>query len=441
LRDDGIIEFKCKKCRKTAENIDKHINIRVYKMDMILEISVENYLSIREKITLSLEATATKKLRENVSRIRDNDILKTAAIYGPNASGKTNIIKAIVFLWNMVKKSHTFNIDNLIPIVPFKLDEASISKPSRFEIIFIVKGIRYKYGFSCDEKKVIDEYLHYWPKGRLAVIFSRKKTDEFEFRTQISRQKLIEKQMTKNSLYLSRATQLGYEKTKDAYNFIVNSITVNQYVGITEAIERIRKDPLLRDRIISTLKRIDFGGIENIKTEKKKGKSSEIKFKIDKGDFSIENSKSQDVDITLVKTIHLMKSGKTAEFDLEEESDGTRKSIFMLVYIFETLEKGGAMFIDELESSLHPDICKFLVRMFNDGKNKKSQFVFTTHNTNLLDNRIFRRDQIYICSKRPNENTILESLSDYDFREESNFENIYLSGRVGGVPNIDESDA
>ena len=127
---------------------------------MIIEISIENYLSIKDKVTISMESSASKKLLQNL--LGTNKLLKTAVIYGANASGKSNLIKGVFFIYNLVKNSHMFNIDMKIPLrSPFKLDEDSLNKPSRFEILFIYKDINYKYGFSCNDDKIIDEYLFY----------------------------------------------------------------------------------------------------------------------------------------------------------------------------------------------------------------------------------------------------------------------------------------
>src|SRR3989344_4124311 len=173
---------------------------------MIIEISIENYLSVKDKVTLSLDSSPSKKLPQNLINLsRSDKLLKSVVIYGANASGKSNIVKSVFFLWNMVRSSHNFNVDTKIPRLPFKLDEIYLEKPSKFEIIFIHKNIKYKYGFSCTNEKIIDEYLFYWPHGREALIFSRKNTTKYEFRSDKRRQDIIKTQTNDNVLYLSRA--------------------------------------------------------------------------------------------------------------------------------------------------------------------------------------------------------------------------------------------
>jgi len=265
---------------------------------MIIEVSVENYLSIKDKITLSLDSSPSKKLPNNLIEISDDQrLLKSVVIYGANASGKSNLIKSVFFIWDMVKNSHLFNIEAKIPRMPFKLDEESLSKPSKFEIIFIYNSIKYKYGFSCNNDEFIDEYLYYWPKGREAKIFSRNDSDEFDFKIDKTQQESIRKQMNKNVLYLSRATQLGYDKTKDAYNFIVDNLVINYspaWAGIT--IKKIYENKELKNKVIDILQKGDFGGILDIRVQKDKRRVDGFDFKFDKEKVSINPLKPQEQD-------------------------------------------------------------------------------------------------------------------------------------------------
>ena len=154
---------------------------------MIIELSIGNFLSVKEKVTLSLESGKSQANPQNLIELTKEKVvtlsesprmslLKSAAIYGPNASGKSNLIKAVYFLWALVKSSHTFNVDAKIPRIPYKMHQSYLKKPSTFEINFIHKKLRYLYGFSCTEDKIIGEYLYYWPKGRKSLIFHRKNT-------------------------------------------------------------------------------------------------------------------------------------------------------------------------------------------------------------------------------------------------------------------------
>ncbi len=409
---------------------------------MIIETSVENYLSIKEKVTLSLDSGSSKKLSNNLVEMPKNErLLKSAVIYGANASGKSNIIKSVFFIWNMVKNSHLFNVDVKIPRVPFKLEESYLKKPSKFEIIFIHNKIKYKYGFSCDNDKFIEEYLYYWPQGRESKIFSRKNSKEFDFTIDRKQQQLIKSQTNENVLYLSRATQLGYQGTKEAYDFIINNLVIN-YSPMWEeiTIKKIYEDNKLKNKIIEILQKADFGGITDIKVIKDKRKVGGIEFKFEKEKILSNPLKPEEQEFYDFKFVHKTKSGKLIDFAFNEESNGTRRTLSMLGPIFEILELGKVAFIDEFELNLHSNITKFLIKLFNSKLNKKNaQLIFTTHDTTLLDNEIFRRDQIYICSKDKNNSSKLNSYIDYNLREDSDFERAYLNGRVGGLPFIDET--
>ena len=408
---------------------------------MIIEISIENFLSIKDRITFSLDSSSSKKLPENQITAQPGvKLLKSAVIYGANASGKSNLIKSIFFLWNMVKNSHNFNIDTKILRTPFKLDETYIIKPSKFEIIFISQGVKYQYGFSCDNDKIIEEYLYYWPKGRESQIFSRKETNKFNFNKDKKKQELIKSQTNDNVLYLSRATQLRYDKTKAAYEFIVNDIVINYPTWADFTIQKIHENPNIKSNIMEILRKADFGGVVDLKVDKQKRRVNGFEVKIEKDIPSFNAIKQKEQEFYDIKFIHQNKKGHSIEFNFDEESGGTQKTLAMLGPMFDILENGKVAFIDELESSLHPNITKLLVRLFNSKNNKNNaQLIFTTHDTTLLNNELFRRDQIYICSKEPNKNTVLASFLDFDLRETADFERAYLNGRVGGLPFIDET--
>lgn len=409
---------------------------------MIIETSVENYLSIKNKATLSLDSSSSKKLMGNLAEIsKDQKLLKTAVIYGANASGKSNIIKSVFFIWNMVKNSHLFNIDVKIPRIPFKLDKDFLDKPSKFEITFIHKNIKYKYGFSCDNDKFIEEYLYYWPKGRESKIFSRKNSKDFEFTVDKKQQELMKSQTNDNVLYLSRATQLGYNATKEAYDFIVNNLVINYSPAWGDiTIKKIHEDGELKKKVIDILQKADFGGIVDINVVKDKRKVEGVEFKFENGKTFSNPLKPEEQEFYDFKFVHKTKEGKLVNFEFNEESNGTKRTLAMLGPIFEILETGKVAFIDEFELNLHSNITKFLIKLFNSKLNSKNaQLIFTTHDTNLLDNEIFRRDQVYVCSKDKENATTLSSYIDYNLREDTDFERAYLNGRVGGLPFIDES--
>jgi len=148
---------------------------------MILEFSVENYLSFKDKVTFSMIPDGTKKLAENYVTLDNEKILKTAAVYGPNASGKTNLFSMLSQITTMLRQSNYVDINAPLPLVPFKFDNKIKNNPSSFEIKFIKNGIKYIYGFSADKKNIYEEYLYYYPNNKVAKIFDRTDIDTYSF--------------------------------------------------------------------------------------------------------------------------------------------------------------------------------------------------------------------------------------------------------------------
>ncbi len=384
---------------------------------MLIDFSIENFRSIKDKITFSLETVGgMKRLSKNITK-SSPPLIKSAVIYGANASGKSNLIKGLFFIWQMVATSYGFNAYSKIPRIPYKFDKNSIKNPSKFEINFIHNNIKYRYGFSCTEEKITEEYLYYSPKGKESLIFKRDKKNQFVFKPDIPKQKLFEKQTTPNVLYVSRATQLGYEKTKEVFEFFLNSLIINinptwrQYT-----LKNAYENPELRREITNILQKSDFGGI------------SEILIK-----------KEREDNIYDIKFIHNVNDRKIS-LDSSEESAGTQKTLDMLGPLLDILEKGHIAIIDELETSLHPEIARFIIKLFSSKHNKKNaQLIFSTHNVALLDSELFRKDQVYFCEKELNKTTKLISLSEFDIRQDANFEKAYREGRLGAVPFIDKT--
>lgn len=403
---------------------------------MLIEFSVENFLSIKDKVTLSLEATSDKTLPVNsLKKNNKTRLLKSIAIYGANSSGKSNMLSAIDFVSNLVNKSTKPQIDKL-EITPFLLDEKYAKKPSKFEIKFIVKNIKYAYSFSCTNEKIIDEKLEYWPNGKKALVFERKNTTNYIFKTNKKQKKDLTIKTIPTALYLSVATQFGLNEIKIPFNFIrkiISKYNFQHWFDVTSL--KIAKDKNLKNKIINFLESTDFGGIKDIKS--KKSKKIDVKINHKNGIFNVEAIEEKEMIVP--EFTHLTTSGKSINFGTSQESLGTQKTFSLLGAIFTALKEGRIVIIDEFDSSLHPDIAKSLIKLFNNKNNKNAQIIFTTHNTNLLDKELFRRDQIYICSKKPNQHTTLDSLIDYNLRKDANYEKAYLDGRLGGLPIIDET--
>ncbi|HUW67581.1 MAG TPA: ATP-binding protein [Candidatus Nanoarchaeia archaeon] len=414
---------------------------------MIIEFSVENFRSFKDRVTFNMDSSSSKKISQNLINLDGgNNLLKSAVIYGANSAGKSNLIKAIDFMKGMVMNSHTFNVNSKIPfVVPFKLSKATQNKPSKFELIFLCGGKTYRYGFSCNSTKVFEEYLFEKSTKKEKLVFSRDNTKKFKFGIDAEKQELYQSQTIDNTLYISRATQLGYDKTKKIYDYFSENIIVNLNLTnvntsnwIDYTLAKIKDDSKFKDKILDILMKADFGGIENILITKQKVPVKKVPFSFSNVDTNFESTDGFD-DIYKVQTMHRTDDGIIVCLDLNDESEGTKKTLFILGPLLNIMEGNKVLFIDELDSSLHPEITRMIVKLFNSKNNKSGQLIFTTHDTTLLDNELFRKDQIYFCSKDQNHFTTLSSLLDYDIRQDIDFERAYLNGRIGGVPFIDET--
>ena len=397
---------------------------------MILEFSVANFLSFKDKVTFSMLANSSNGLDDNYIFSNERRILKTAAIYGANASGKTNLFKAITMVILMLKSSNNADINAKLPITPFRFSNETMIKPSFFELKFIVNNVRYVYGFEADENKIYDEYLYFYPNNRETKIFDRNNVDNYTF-TQKDEKTLkeISEKNAENKFFLATATNWNFEKTKPVYDFLTNGI------GTCFNLEELRKYAFsiydanpnnLKNFALEFLKKTDFN-IED--------------YQISKIELPAELFKNTpDAPINPIIYNALFKhKGSNNYISLEEESLGTQIIFYFIPFIADTLNYKKVLIIDELDKSLHPYLVQYIVNIFNNSEINKngSQLIFNTHDTNLLDLNILRRDQIWFTEKNSdNGESDLYPLSDFSVRKQENVEKGYLLGRYGAVPFI-----
>ncbi len=417
---------------------------------MLVEFKVKNFLSIKDEVVLSLDSTSSNNLEDNLFQVSDYRLLKTAAIYGPNASGKSNLMKAVSFALNMIRNSQQFKVDTKFLCIPFLLDEGSKLDPSRFEFTFIKNQTRYTYGFSCDENGFIEEFLYYKPQGENRKIFFKRNegssNGRFRFFFDKNDQMKWGKETIKQRLYLPKAVNdHNYEKMTEVYDYLVNDLVVVMQVFDPSwgyfTRDRIMKDPKFKEWCLNIIKKADFGGIEDIRINREKRILKGFNFNLNDGSISSEPLERKEEDYYDLNFVHRNDMGEEILFKEDLESTGTNKTLNMMGPIYDIMENGKTLLIDEFELNLHPNITEFIIRLFHSKQNKRNgQLVITTHDTTLLKkDDIFRRDQVYICTKEPNRSTNLSSLIEFDLRESINFENAYLNGRLGGLPFIDES--
>lgn len=423
---------------------------------MLIEFSIENFRSFKEEVTLSLISSSDKSLDNNLIKtatLKKDNLLRSEVIYGANASGKSNVVSAFNYLRQLVINSHKFQKGTGISYSPFKLDKKYTSKPSRFEIVFLKNNIRYTYGVSLTNEKIVDEYLYYYPQGRKALIFERKDTFNYKFTIDINEQDFLSSKTLPNVLYLSNSTQLNYKKTSEAFDWFKDNLKI---IGATDnpkltafTIELLNKDEKLKEFILKSLMVADLG-IVDISAKLDKILIDDASLELPSPDLKSEFTLISDDDgLKLVqmdiKTMHNVLDEKGNDiginFDFDEESEGTKRLFALVGSWIDALNNGRILIVDELDTKLHPLLMEFLIKLFHNPTQNKNdaQLIFTTHNTNLLDLDLFRRDQIWFTEKNPGfGNTDLYSLLEFSPRKDKNVRKGYLAGRYGAIPFISD---
>ncbi len=410
---------------------------------MILEIRLSNFFSIKEEVILDLRAgniqtKQAKELEDHYFLHEKDNILKSVAIYGANASGKSNIIKAIRFCCRMVFQSHLHNENTIFNFLPFKFDDFQ-DKPSQFFIRFVSNNVEYEYSYSLTRKEIIAEELYHYPHGRRAKVFTRDETiseekkGKYSFSNVIKRPLDVAENTSSKTLFVSRASQMDRVIGKELFNYF-NEQFILGYTGFnSHSLEHNlvkNKEFLLKALQIADSDIIDISYTK----EMVKLKSFHVSFGGENAPVSNEDSEGE-----VLKIVTYHKASPNIAFDFDtEESEGTKKLFVILLSILDIVKNNKTLLIDEIETSLHSYLVEFIVNLFH--ASDKAQLIFTTHNTNLLNLRKIRRDQVFFVNKIEDGSSDLYSLFDYkDFRENMDAEKGYLQGRFDAIPFIDDT--
>lgn len=419
---------------------------------MLIEMSVTNFRSLKETQQFSMLANkGNELLGSNVFKVQaanEFQLLKSAVIYGANASGKSNFLMALETMQEIIVNSALGQQSgDLLPIKPFRLDAISRAAPSEFEATFIVKNVRYQYGFAATKERVHEEWLIAYPKGRAQHWFSRQWNSEKQtYSWETSKNLLGEKQLWQkstrsNALYLSTAVQLNSEQLQPIFEWFKRTVKCVGEKGVNEAYTASLCDGEDKHKIIRFLKAADLN-IDDIIVESNTFDISTLKQELPQ---TLRNALAEDLagsKILTLKTLRQDSNGELVTFEFEEESDGTQKLFAFAGPWVDVLENGYVLFVDELHSKLHPKLVEFLVRLFHDKKTNphNAQLVFTTHETSILNQEVFRRDQVWFCDKNEQQATEIYSLTEFSPRKNrENLEAAYLSGRYGSLPFITDN--
>lgn len=419
---------------------------------MLIQFKVTNFRSIKETQILSMVASSTpKELAQNTFETGVSAaprLLRSAAIYGPNAAGKSNFIAALAFMERMVRQSaQRAQVGELIDVAPFQLDASSRGQESEFEIHFIAEGVRYQYGFTVNPKQIISEWLYAYPNNAPQRWFERqydKDRDQYQYKfSDLFEDKKSREARTNftipNNLYLSVAVQKNSQQLLPVFNWFKEKL---QYIlSMNRLGEGATADLCLDvDGKIKVLAFMNAAGISVKDFSVKKENFSEANLPKSIPSELREHFLKNLQDAVSLDThfVYSDSNNKPVQFALEDESDGTQALFSFASRWLDLLENDEILFIDEIDTSLHPLIVHHLVKLLHHS-NSKSQLIFTTHDTTLLGKRdLMRPDQVWFVERNKTQATELYSLSDYSIRPNDAIEKRYLSGRYGGIPYLSE---
>lgn len=405
---------------------------------MLLRITIANFFSIKDEVEIDFRAAnihskLARELQDNVFEWNGTTVLKTIGLFGPNASGKSNIIKAVNFCCRMVLESHLHNEGAVFNFEPFKFDGYD-SKPSRFRIEFVYEGVEYDYSFELTRTSIVRESLYYYPNGRRAKVFTRNEGSQpkYSFAEGVMpRPNDVALNTSSKNLFLSRASSMNREIAQRVYRFFLERFML----GMVEGADKITEENFAKHKglILKALSICDSDIInidlvhETIHTSIPKLENQSITFS------------PADRDVIRFKTYHRRDASKV--FDMQtEESAGTWELFLILLNLLDVVRHNKSLMLDEFDGSLHSRLSNFIIDLVHASKN--AQLLFTSHNTSLIDTKRFRRDQILFVNKKEDASTEVYSLYDYkDFRDNMDAEKAYIQGRFDAVPYVESSVA
>lgn len=416
---------------------------------MLVEFTVANFRSIRDAQTFSMEAT---KLRSS-ARHRDAHegnvfesetklrLLTAAAIYGANASGKSNLIKGLGFMRGFVLNSSREGLARqAIRVEPFLLTDETEKAPSHFEVVFRIEGRRFRYGFEVDKQRVFSEWLFEMGAKSEKVLFTREEQIIKTSSSNFAEGRGLKTRARENALFLSVCVQFngaisGLVSRWFEQLSIASGLFDHHFGG--QSIDDM-DDQAKAEEIIAFMKRLDVG-INGVVLTKNPMDAEFIKVLPAEIQEQLQSGEGMMIE---VETLHhkYNSEGQTigqVRFDLNKnESDGTQKMFHLAGSLLKTLREGATMVVDELDARLHPLLTCAIIGLFGDRTSNPhgAQLLFTTHDTNLLSNSLFRRDQIWFAEKDGAQGTNFYSLAEFPVRYDSDLETAYVRGKFGAIP-------
>lgn len=410
---------------------------------MLIQFRVKNYRSIHEEVVFNFLASTDKELAQ--SNLMPTGlkslpfVIRTAVIYGANASGKSNVLQALAFMRNVVAESATsMKLGQPFNVQPFRLDAGASAEPTEFEITFLHGGLRHQYEFSLTAERVVHEALLVYKTAKPQVWFNRTFNEstssyDFEFGSHLTGPRKIWQESTRsNALFLATAAQLNSELLGPIFSWIVEKILFfgAGMAPVPEHTTALLQSAASKEAVRSFMASADTG-ISDIDVVSRKTLQRQFVFKPD----GPATATSEERELLMPQFVHAV-GDMSVKFEWQDESDGTRRLYQLAAPVLDVLETGRVLVIDELDSNLHTLLVRRLVSMFQDPvlNSKGAQLIFSTHDTSLLDQSLFRRDQIWFTEKNQKQATQLYPLTDFSPRKKEALERGYLVGRYGAVP-------
>jgi len=396
---------------------------------MLIEFSAANFRSLRERQTFSLVKARGDELIESntftTTPPNEFELVRAAAIYGPNAGGKSNFLRAMKAMQQIVLTSAaSLQRGDPLPVTPFRLSQATSDRPSEFEATFIVDNVRYQYGFSAMLDRIHEEWLLTYPKGRPQRWFERAWEESAQRHRWMlggnlqGEKQLWQKATRDNALFLSTAVQLNSEQLRPLYDWFKYTLHTAGLGGWGSSFSVSICAKEEKARVLAFLRAADIA-IEDIEVEKEPFDPKSLPDDMPAHVKQAISGELKDKELIDIKTVHKSIEGKRVAFAFEDESDGTQKLFAFAGPWIDSLTNGHVLFIDELHDNLHPRLVRFLVQLFHSSETnpKNAQLVFTTHETSILNQELFRRDQIWFCEKDQQQASVLYPLTDFSPRK------------------------
>lgn len=418
---------------------------------MLIEFSVSNFLSIKDRQILRLDASSITEHRDQLTDAGRYKLLRSAVIYGANASGKSNVLKAMTTMQQIITTSIKHSSTDAIGVEPFLLSTETGGKPSYFEVLFLLGDIQYRYGFEVDYMLVRSEWLFEAKKQKEKFLFLRE-NDAIEVSKEFKEGKNLEERTRDNALFLAVCDQFNGSIAKRILSWFNQWLAISgvEHANYRKTLFRMLDAPPIRENLVKIVQQVNLGFVDIQLQREQIGLQDEFLSNFKEEDKAKFYNLLEGQSTTAIKTIHKKynNDGDFVEdvvFDLiNNESAGTNKFFDLLAPIYLMLSRGGLLIIDELDAKLHPLMTQAIIRLFNNPESNpnNAQLIFATHDTNLLSAELFRRDQIYFTEKDQYGATSLYSLVEYQeedgtkVRKDRSFEEDYIKGRYGAIPFI-----